>query len=705
VGNGTPASCTEAALDVALAGGGTVTFHCGGPVVIPITAAKTLTATTTVDGTGQQVTLDGGGASRIFQTTYQFASFTITLRNLTLRNGRAADFGGAVRLVYQDHPTTLEVEGVRFESNVAAASGSDVGGGAIHAVTGFVNVRRSSFVGNRGGNGGAIGHIQARLTVEDTVFSGNSTHARVGDGGSGGAIYTDGSGNGAIVVRRSSFLDNRSTNLGGALFTYQYAGASSFTIEDSFFSGNATENNGGAVYHQNAPLSIRGSTFGGNTTIGQGGALWLLQSNPATIANCTFTANDAIGRAPNNGSTGLGGAILINASSVVTITHSTIVGNHADWVGGGITGGAGSSQTTLRGTIVAHNTADNGGNPWNIAHNCSTQLLDGGDNLQFPARGHPGDPNDPNCTASIAIADPGLGPLAWNGGLAPTLAPLPGSPAVDTVLSGCPPPSTDQRGAARPVGAGCDAGAVEVGAPFGVVDTPAGWASGVAGSVAVTGWALDDEGVQSVEIWRDAVAGEGAGPLFVGTATFVSGARPDVAAAYPGFPNADRAGWGYMLLTNMLPAGGNGSVRLHAWAVDTDGRRILLGARVVTAANATAAKPFGTIDTPGQGETVSGTIVNFGWALTPGAAVVPFDGSTITVYVDGVPIGSPTAYGLARADIDSLFPGYTNTGHAVGYRVIDTTALANGLHTLAWVVTDDQGRADGIGSRYFWVQN
>jgi hypothetical protein len=41
----------------------------------------------------------------------------------------------------------------------------------------------------------------------------------------------------------------------------------------------------------------------------------------------------------------------------------------------------------------------------------------------------------------------------------------------------------------------------------------------------------------------------------------------------------------------------------------------------------------------------------------------------------------------------------------VGYRVIDATALANGLHTLAWVVTDDQGRADGIGSRYFWVQN
>jgi hypothetical protein len=30
VGTGTASSCTEAALDVALAGGGTVTFNCGG---------------------------------------------------------------------------------------------------------------------------------------------------------------------------------------------------------------------------------------------------------------------------------------------------------------------------------------------------------------------------------------------------------------------------------------------------------------------------------------------------------------------------------------------------------------------------------------------------------------------------------------------------------------------------------------------------
>ena len=243
------------------------------------------------------------------------------------------------------------------------------------------------------------------------------------------------------------------------------------------------------------------------------------------------------------------------------------------------------------------------------------------------------------------------------------------------------------------------------GAPFGTVDTPQNGVTGLVGATAVTGWALDDQAVSGVEIWRNGVGAEGTGQVFVGNATFVSGARPDVAAAYPAYPNATRAGWGYMLLTNMLPGGGNGSVVLHAYAGDADGHRTLLGTRTLACANATATKPFGTIDTPGQGETVSGSgYVVFGWALTPPAAAIPTDGSTIQVYVDGVTRGHPV-YNQYRSDIATLFPGYANTDGAVGYFVLDTNALANGIHTIAWSVTDDLGRADGIGSRYFWVQN
>jgi uncharacterized repeat protein (TIGR01451 family) len=465
VGNGSPGSCTEAALNQALLGFGTVTFNCGGgPVVIPITSSKTLTATTTIDGTGQQITLDGGNATRLFETTYQFSSFTLTFRNLTMRNARSGSgFGGAMRFNYQDFPTTVNIENVTFTNNVAAQAGPDVGGGAFHAVTGFVNVHNSTFSGNRGGNGGAIGQIGAVLTIEDSTFTGNSTHAQVGgNGGAGGAIYIDGSSNSVVAIRRTAFVSNSSTGLGGAIHTYQYAGASGVAIEYCYFGGNTTVRNGGAIYHQNGTLAITGSTFEGNITQGQGGALWLLEASTTTITNSTFVGNDAVGIPPNNGSSGLGGAILINASSNVTISHSTIANNHADWVGGGICGGmGGGSVTTLRATIVANNSADNGGNPWNIAHNCASQLLDGGFNLQFPTHANPGDPNDPNCTAGIGIANPLLGALGANGGPTPTMPLLPGSPARDAVASGCPPPATDQRGMARPLGSACDIGAFE----------------------------------------------------------------------------------------------------------------------------------------------------------------------------------------------------------------------------------------------------
>jgi hypothetical protein len=464
VGNGTPVSCTEAALNTALSGGGTVTFNCGGgAVTIPITSTKTITTTTTIDGSGQSITLDGGGTTRLFITTYQFSPFTISLRSLTLRNGRAADFGGAIRLNYQEPAnwTTLNVTGVSFANNVAAAAGADVGGGAIYAQGGWVNIAGSSFTGNRGGNGGAIGNLQAVFNIQDSSFVGNATHALAGgQGGDGGAIYVDGSSNGQLVIRRTAFVQNSSTDLGGAIHIYQYAGSSGLLIEDSTFDRNTTVNNGGALYHQNGNLGVARSTFVGNQAVGQGGAIWLLESASATITNCTFTGNRANGYRPNNGSVGLGGAILINDAANVTISHSTIVGNHADWVGGGICGGSGGSSTVLRATIVANNTAANGGNPWNIAHNCSNQLLNGGFNIQYPDR-NPSDGNDPYCSPGVWVIEPNLSPLGNQGGYTQTMAPNPGSPAIDTVTSGCPPPATDQRGYPRPEGPACDIGATE----------------------------------------------------------------------------------------------------------------------------------------------------------------------------------------------------------------------------------------------------
>ena len=320
---------------------------------------------------------------------------------------------------------------------------------------------------------------------------------------------------------------------------------------------------------------------------------------------------------------------------------------------------------------------------------------------------------------ALDLPAPLSGSATWNGALgAPTLGNIDGDPdleiVVGTVASGVVAYDLPGTAGARLLWATGRGSSLRTGvplpsspAPFGVVDTPAPGATGVVGAIPVTGWALDDTGVLKVEVWRDAVAGElsPSGELFVGVATFVSGARPDVAAAYPAYPGADRAGWGLLVLTNMLPGNGNGTYTLHADAVDGEGQKTRLGSRTFECANATATVPFGTLDTPGPGEEASGAAyVVFGWVLTPPPAAIPTDGSTILVYVDGVPAGHPV-YDNYRVDIATLFPGYANSDGAVGYFILDTTALPNGLHTIAWSVTDDLGRVEGIGSRYFRVSN
>jgi hypothetical protein len=309
---------------------------------------------------------------------------------------------------------------------------------------------------------------------------------------------------------------------------------------------------------------------------------------------------------------------------------------------------------------------------------------------------------------------------------------------------------------------------------FGQVDTPLHNASGVVGAIGVTGWALDDTGVSDVKVYRNCLPFDnqascqivlGTSVVFVGDAAFLAGARPDVERAFPNHPQANRAGWGYLLLTNMLPhsgngqtTGGQGPMTLSVIATDRDGNRTLLGRSsdpaspdfstptTITMANDSITKPFGVIDTPAQGATVSGVLNNFGWALTPdnnatggevGDILIPTNGSTMTVFIDSLPValvaynqcrgnvGNPVPTGLfCNDDVANIFGNATpqavltsrlsnptlfrnlDAGRAaIGVYSFNTATLANGLHTIAWSVSDSTGRNEGIGSRFFNVLN
>jgi hypothetical protein len=251
--------------------------------------------------------------------------------------------------------------------------------------------------------------------------------------------------------------------------------------------------------------------------------------------------------------------------------------------------------------------------------------------------------------------------------------------------------------------------------PFGSFDTPVSHRFPQAGSIAITGWALDNVGVKQVELWRDLQPGEST-PIFAGTATdprtgkvfiananFVDGARPDVESLYPTTPASYRAGWGYLLLTQSM---GDGAFKLWAFAVDEEDNIATFGSKDLVVDNTAATKPFGSIDTPGIGG-VAGTLPNFGWALTPkvnGAATCKIQPSGVQVSIDSGPL-QPVIYGDVRPDILGAFPGFSNSAAAGGHLVFDWSSLTNGLHTIGWLVRDDCGRAEGIGSRFFTVTN
>jgi len=230
------------------------------------------------------------------------------------------------------------------------------------------------------------------------------------------------------------------------------------------------------------------------------------------------------------------------------------------------------------------------------------------------------------------------------------------------------------------------------------------------GVLAISGWALSLNPI-NVEIYRNAVPGEQAvnGRVFLGKGTFVAGSRPDIAAQHPEFTSRNNAGWSYALLTNTLPNSdgssgkGNGTYQISVIIQDVE-KQLPVLFRSVTLSNGNFSKPFGTIDTPAPGAIISGkSYVNFGWALTPQPALIPFNGSTINVFVDGKPQGALASYNNFRADIAALLPGYQNSNGAVGFAKLDTTALSNGQHTIAWGVTDNNNQTSSVGNRIFAV--
>ena len=170
-----------------------------------------------------------GNASEKFRIFNVRSGGNLTLRDVTLQNGCAADVDD------NDPP-------------------ADEGGGIRNA--GILEIDGVTFNNNSAGFGGAIDNLGTITSVRDSEFSGNSADF-------GGAIDNDGTING---IDGSTFSDNRASTSGGAIHNV----ISNIRIENSTFSGNSSGRLGGVIFSVGGTINIAFSTIVRNTASSRG---------------------------------------------------------------------------------------------------------------------------------------------------------------------------------------------------------------------------------------------------------------------------------------------------------------------------------------------------------------------------------------------------------------------------------------------------
>jgi predicted outer membrane repeat protein len=361
------------------------------------------------------IAIDGNLTDRIFSLGRGGASAQLMISGMTIQNG--------------------SVPGASIPIN--SGGGLDVAAGST------ANVSDMVFTGNRAAFAGGAIRNEGTTNLSNSVLSGNASV--IADGGFA-------NNEGATARLSNVIISANAANINGG-----FANRGLATLTNVLIAGNLAFGLAGAMANANgANLTMTNVTVSNNTSFFLIGGFGNLGN--ATLTNVTITGNSAQGDLGGMGNLG-----------TATLTNVTITDNSGPGGTGGLASGPEAraileplaailaisgvvipqpGPTVVRRSIIANNTP--GGQ-------CSGPITSEGGNLEFA--GH-------TCGFKAELGDlvnvePLLAPLAANGGFVPTQALLPGSPAIDAIKSGCPPPGFDARGVPRRQGKGCDIGAYE----------------------------------------------------------------------------------------------------------------------------------------------------------------------------------------------------------------------------------------------------
>jgi CSLREA domain-containing protein len=429
-----------------------------GPITLARSAAGggTLVIETplTVRGPETGMVIQRRGTDPAFRVLRIGSGVTVSLRNLTIRNGKAetgARGGGIANF------GKLALTDGKVVAN--SPSGISNHGGTLTLTRSTVARNAADGIDNRGGGNLTL----AYSTVADNLGSGISNRY------------------GTLTLSRSTIARNSAGGRGGGIWGVW----GTYSLTDVRIVGNSAAGDGGGISIFNGHLTLTNSTIAGNTAGRRGGGIASEDGSTASIISSTISGNSAaegggianlalgFGRSGTtlrmtnstlSGNTArLDGGGIFNrnfpneARATLEIMSSTLAGNSAVQRGGGIAL-IGDGSLTLINSLVAQNGAPTG-----------PDVLQGVDGASVLARfaligdgsGSGVTNTDGNQVGSAgAPIDPKLAPLANYGGPTATHRLLPESPAIDAASTpDCP--ATDQREVSRPQGSACDIGSFE----------------------------------------------------------------------------------------------------------------------------------------------------------------------------------------------------------------------------------------------------
>jgi len=472
-----------------------------------------VTAAITIQGSGASGTIIDGGGSAATTTDRVFniaGTGALTMSGVTVQHGHPPDtqsgggivasgplsltdsvvtsntvtdltstafpdqtFGGGIQQGCIKNDTSCRAKApisltrVRLSGNsvVAPAANFDAGGGLMEETGDPVTIVDSVIDGNSAPTGGGIEeNAGATFNITGTTLTKNRAtgNAQSASGnasldGHGGAIESTGGGTvnlSADTLQGNSAAGSMGDGFGGGAI--EDFGGTTYMITGSTISGNTAGTGGSSIAAAAIAHAavISGSSIAGGAIASDGGTTF-------GITNSTLAGNTA---------SGSGQAIGSDGFSSISVSSVTIDGR-----GGGSgpqlsTTGTGTTPIflTLKDTIVNGGAGTDCGGP-SISSTGHNLLSDG--SCKFSSSG------------DMVSTDPGLNPLADNGGPTQTESLTPTSPAIDHGdTTACP--ATDQRGVHRPdeAGSACDIGAYESPTPSTAATAPSTGTTPSAGS-------------------------------------------------------------------------------------------------------------------------------------------------------------------------------------------------------------------------------